>query len=243
MAKNKPSTWNHTQADSYINSADTVVVERKRFIRILVDIFRYHFGNKENLVLLDLGCGDGVLSKHIASHHPKHEFHLMDGSEAMLEKAKGNFAGADVHYRHQSFEEYIASPVNDGLCDFVYSALAIHHLDFLGKSQIYAKIFRELKFGGLFLDFDPVLPTSERSEQWQFNMWTDWMIEHLQKDDVEEDATKIEAMPTSYKMKAENKPSNLFDQLQLLIKIGYSDVDCFYKYGIFALFGGTKQRL
>jgi tRNA (cmo5U34)-methyltransferase len=167
----------------------------------------------------------------------------MNGSAAMLEKAEQNFSGANVRYRHQSFEDYIASPANDELYDFVYSANAIHHLDFLGKSQIYAKIFRELKFDDLFLNFDPVLPASERSEQWQFNMWTDWIKEYLQKNGIEEDAAKIDAIPTNYKMKSENKPGNLFDQLQLLTKVGYRDVDCFYKYGIFALFGGTKQKL
>lgn len=218
MVKGKPNSWGDAQADSYIKTADIVVVERKRLLKILIDIFRYYFESKEKLVLLDLGCGDGVLSKRIASNYPKNEFHLMDGSAAMLEKAKQNFSGANVHYRHQSFEDYISSPANDGLYDFVYSANAIHHLDFLSKSQIYAKIFSELKFGGLFLNFDPVLPTSERSEQWQFNMWTDWIKEYLQKNGIEEDlllkslnVAEIDAIPTNYKMKSENKPSNLFD--------------------------------
>ncbi len=211
-------------------------------------IFVLYFDSKENLVLLDLGCGNGVLSKRIASNYPKNEFHLMDGSVLMLEKAKQNFYGANVHYRHQSFEDYITSPANDALYDFVYSANAIHHLDFLGKSQMYAKIFSELKFDGLFLNFDPVLPSSERSEQWQFNMWTDWIKEYLQENGLKEDlllkslsVAEINAIPTNYKMKSENKPSNLFDQLQLLTKIGFKDVDCFYKYGIFALFGGIKR--
>jgi len=39
---------------------------------------------------------------------------------------------------------------------------------------------------------------------------------------------------------AENKPSGLFNQLQLLSRIGFRDVDCFYRYGIFSIFGGTK---
>ena len=43
-----------------------------------------------------------------------------------------------------------------------------------------------------------------------------------------------------YKKKLENKPSGLVEQLRLLEDIGFRDVDCFYKYGIFALFGGTK---
>ena len=242
MVNDESNSWGRAQADSYIKIADLVVVERKRLFKIFADIFRYHFDNTENLVLLDLGCGDGVLSKHIASKYPKNEFHLIDGSTAMLEKAKRNISGAKTHHRHQSFEEYIASPPNYKRYDFVYSANAIHHLDFQGKSEIYAKIFRELKFNGLFLNSDPVLANSERSEQLQFNMWRDWMKEHLQKNGIREDTAKIDGIPTDYKRKSENKPSNLTDQLQLLTNIGYRDVDCFYKYGIFALFGGTKQK-
>lgn len=242
MTNDEINSWGRAQADSYIKIADFVVVERKRLLKIFADIFRYHFDNKEDLVLLDLGCGDGVLSKHIASNYPKNEFHLVDGSTTMLEKAKQNMSGANVHHKHQSFEDYIASPPNDERYDFVYSANAIHHLDLQGKSEIYAKIFRELRFNGLFLNSDPVLPSSERSEQLQFKMWKDWMKEQLQENGIEQDAGKIDCIPTDYKIKSENKPSNLMEQLQLLTKIGYRDVDCFYKYGIFALFGGTKQK-
>ena len=37
-----------------------------------------------------------------------------------------------------------------------------------------------------------------------------------------------------------DRASNLLDQMQALRQIGFRDVDCFYKYGIFALLGGTK---
>jgi tRNA (cmo5U34)-methyltransferase len=52
---------------------------------------------------------------------------------------------------------------------------------------------------------------------------------------------KYNETPIQYKMRAENRPSSLFDQLQALSKAGFEDVDCFYKYGIFAIFGGTKN--
>jgi tRNA (cmo5U34)-methyltransferase len=49
-----------------------------------------------------------------------------------------------------------------------------------------------------------------------------------------------DGLPDLYKSKKDNNPSPLFDQLQVLEKTGFKDVDCFFKYGIFALFGGTK---
>ena len=47
-------------------------------------------------------------------------------------------------------------------------------------------------------------------------------------------------LPAQYKSELENKPSGLFGQLQLLRQVGFRNVDCFWKYGIFCLFGGTK---
>ena len=37
-----------------------------------------------------------------------------------------------------------------------------------------------------------------------------------------------------------NRPDTLEDQLSALIDAGFSDVDCYYKNGIFAVFGGRK---
>ena len=40
--------------------------------------------------------------------------------------------------------------------------------------------------------------------------------------------------------KEENQPSGLIEQLSILGDIGFLNVDCYYKYGVFAVFGGTK---
>ncbi len=248
MAEAGTGPWPEDQADSYVKSANIVVAERKRFLRLMLDIFGYRFADGEGLALLDLGCGDGSISKLISGRYPSNDFLLVDGSEAMLRRARRNFSGPRVSYRRQAFEEYIDSPAQDQAYDFIYSGIAMHHLDFTGKSQLYAKVFRELKFGGLFLKFDMVLPPSEDSERWQFRMWSDWMKEELARSaEIDmgsflrlQNAATVEDIPGNSKLKSENKPSGLLDQLQLLAKIGFRDVDCFYKFGVFALFGGTK---
>jgi tRNA (cmo5U34)-methyltransferase len=234
-------TWNDTRADEYMSSADIVVIERRRLIKILLDLYRYRFDDKKGLTLLDIGCGDGILSKYIQSKSPENIFYLLDGSYKMLEKARQNIQGPDVFYILKTFEEYIAAEANKARYDFIYSANAIHHLDLSSKSRLFAKIFRELKDGGLFVNIDPVLPSSELSEQWQFNMWRDWMNETLSRCGFIDQAGKYNETPVRYKTRAENRPSSLFDQLQALSKAGFEDVDCFYKYGIFAIFGGTKN--
>jgi tRNA (cmo5U34)-methyltransferase len=158
----------------------------------------------------------------------------------MLSKAEQRLEGKNVVFIQQTFEDYIAAPPDDQAYDFVFSSNAIHHLDWMGKSQIYAKVFRELAFGGAFINIDVVKPASERSEQWQLAMWRDWMNETLQRNGFEVDVGKYDDLPVHAKLKPENKPSTLIDQLQLLGQIGFRSVDCFYKHGVFAVFGGTK---
>lgn len=43
-----------------------------------------------------------------------------------------------------------------------------------------------------------------------------------------------------YKDNRDNKPDTLDKQLKALKSVGFKDVDCYYKYGIFTMYGGRK---
>jgi tRNA (cmo5U34)-methyltransferase len=240
--QDRSNTWliGSAQADDYVSTADVIIVERRRTMKLLADIFHYHFGDRTGLHVLDLGGGDGVITEYLHQRYPDNVFTLLDGSADMLGKAQQRLAGKGVVFIQQTFEAYLDASPEDQIYDFVFSSNAIHHLDFLDKSRLYAKLFRELKLGGLFIDIDPVLPASERSERYQFNMWVDWIDEALSRNGFEDDVGKHADLPAVYRAKPENKPSSLFEQMELLRQIGFRDVDCFYKYGVFAMFGGTK---
>jgi len=244
MKADKSNTWLNqdlSQLDLYISSSDVILIERNRTQKIVLDLFRYHFRKTKGLNILDLGCGDGILTQCIRKRYPDNIFSLMDGSPGMITRAKENLSGNNLIFIQKTFEEYIDSPAEDQKYDFVHSANAIHHLDLVGKEGLFSKVYSEMRYNGLFINIDPVKPSSKRSERWQFMMWTDWMNETLYKNDFQDDCGKYDHIPITYKNKEENKPSTLCEQLEILTKIGFNDVDCFYKYGVFALFGGTKQ--
>jgi tRNA (cmo5U34)-methyltransferase len=240
VTRDPSNTWltGTAQADAYVCSADVIVVERQRTMKLLADILGYHFGSKTGLQVLDLGGGDGVITEYLQERYPDNTFTLLDGSADMLEKARQRLDGRDIVFIQQTFEEYLNTPPKDQAYDLVFSSNAIHHLDFMGKSRLYTKLFRELKFGGAFVNIDVVKATSKRSERWQFTMWEDWMNERLAQ--IGGEAGSHDGLPEVAKTKPENKPSGLFEQLEVLRQIGFRDVDCFYKYGVFAMFGGTK---
>jgi tRNA (cmo5U34)-methyltransferase len=240
----KSNTWldgrGAGQVELYVQSADLILPERNTIIDILLDIFRYHFDGREKLSILDLGCGDGIVTERMRSRFPGNTFYLLDGSPAMLEKAKRRLEGVNLHFLCQTFDAYVDSSIQDAKYDLIFSVNAIHHLSFLEKGGLYTKLFRELKHGGLFMNSDPVLPSSERSEAWQFGMWRDWINKRCVESGLQDEIGQYDDLALEYKQKPENKPSELFEQVQLLERIGFRDVDCFFKYGIFTLFGGTK---
>jgi len=242
MKKDATFKWDNKEfVDFYRNSANVIMIERQRSIKILLEVVTFHFKNLNDLSILDLGCGDGVITKYIHEKSPNNSFFLVDASEEMLNKAKENLGIKNISYHHLTFEDYCETQSEDCKYDLVLSANAIHHLDLIKKTALFTKIYKELKFGGLFLNIDPVCPSSTYSEEIQFEIWRNWMNETLEKNGHQKEIGKYDNIPLVYKNNSENKPSSLWDQLQILSKCGYRDVDCFYKYSIFAVFGGTKK--
>ncbi len=245
MENKKTNTWLAADSkdliDYYLNSADIIVIERKRFIKLLIDMIGYHFPKAANLLIMDAGCGDGSITEHLLKNYPGHRFVLMDGSEEMLARARIKFRDAEnVSFLCRSFEDVIEGKDTGTHYNLIFSSNAIHHLDLNAKSRLYAAFYRILKSNGLFLNFDVVQPPSAKSEQWQFALWRDWMNEQLVAQGRAAEIGTHDGLPDLYKSKTDNHPSPLFDQLEVLEKTGFKDVDCFFKYGIFALFGGTK---
>jgi tRNA (cmo5U34)-methyltransferase len=241
MKKDATFKWDNTEfVEFYRNSANVIMVERQRSIKIILEILAVHFSNLTGLHILDLGCGDGVIAKHIQEKFHDNNFCLIDASEEMLRKAKENLGAVNVSCQHLSFEDYIENQSEDSKYDIVVSANAIHHLDFVQKTKLFIQIYKALKYGGIFINVDPVHPTSSYSEKIQFEIWRNWMNEKLENNGHVEEIGKFDNIPLVYRNNLENKPSGLFDQMQALSQCGFRDVDCFYKYSIFAVFGGTK---
>jgi len=67
------------------------------------------------------------------------------------------------------------------------------------------------------------------------------MNEKLRLIENGKDVGKYDSLPLNYKNAEENQPSTLFENLDGLIQAGFYDVDCYYKYSIYCLFGGIKR--
>src|SRR5436853_6867412 len=112
MKKDPTFKWDDKDfVDFYTDSANFIVLERQRSIRILLEIVAFHFPRLSDLHILDLGCGEGIITKYIYDKSPNNSFHLIDASEEMLNKAIENLSGgkSNMSFRHLTFEGYSAS--------------------------------------------------------------------------------------------------------------------------------------
>ena len=226
---------------NFIEKADIYIQERRKLIRIMSSLFSFYFSSKKDIHILDLGCGDGVLTEELLGKDETIIATLVDGSLTMLQKARERLtAYSGIHFKHASFQDLLTGTISLGHFDLCVSSFAIHHLEMKEKKNLFRFIYGHLNAEGHFVNIDVVLSPSEGLEEWYFSNWREWM-QHMQdqlnlKDELPEDIIGRYKDPSSM-----NKPDTLEDQLEALKETGFREVDCYYKNGIFAVFGGKIQ--
>jgi SAM-dependent methyltransferase len=166
--------------------------------------------------ILDLGTGDGRLLALVKLDHPGASAVAIDFSPAMLDAAHKRFASdRSVEIVPHNLEEPLPEL---GTFDAVVSSFAIHHLIHERKRSLYAEIYAKLNAGGVFCNLEHVAsPTRELHEEFLH---------------------RIGCTPESED--PSNKLLDLETQLQWLRTIGFTHVDCHWKWRELALLAGQR---
>jgi tRNA (cmo5U34)-methyltransferase len=168
--------------------------------------------------VLDLGTGDGRLLALVKIEHPNVEGVALDFSEPMLKQAQKRFAkDKKVTLIKHDFSLPLPSQ-KLGCFDAVVSSLAIHHLTDKRKKQIYQEIFNLLNPQGVFCNLEHVSSPTP-------NIHLKFLKAINMKPEKEDPSNKLLDVET---------------QLRWLRKIGYTDVDCYWKWMEIALLVGFK---
>lgn len=241
MTEFEKSNWAKPEfSQGYRDNADIFIVERKRMLAILQSFYVHFVKNGYQKTVLDLGCGDGIVTTTIADSDPSISATLVDGSPDMLKKAREKLAGLkDARFMLASFEHLLQQDSIGGYYDFIASSLAIHHLPLAEKTALIRYAYEHLKPGGHLVNIDVVLAPSDPLEQWYLILWREWIQE--QKRALKLEGDQFEDVIEGYKNNKDNKPDTLSSQLDALRSAGFQEVDCYYKYGIFTMFGGRKR--
>ena len=168
--------------------------------------------------VLDLGAGDGRLLDLVLRARPEAIGVALDFSPPMLERLRQRF---DSIGRVQVMAHDLQQPLPPlGTFDVVVSSFAIHHVEHERKRQLYREVWDQLSPGGVFCNLEHVASASEYGH-----------------------ARFLDAMGMTA---ADEDPSNkLLDvqtQLVWLRKIGFVNVDCYWKWRELALLVGRKPR-
>jgi tRNA (cmo5U34)-methyltransferase len=166
--------------------------------------------------ILDLGSGDGRLLRLLKVERPSARAVAVDFSPVMLAALRKTFAGDPTVTILEHNMDHLLPAL--GQFDAVVSSFAIHHLADGRKLSLYEEIFRLLLPRGVFLNLEHVAsPTGTLHESF---------LEKLGIRPEEEDPS--------------NKLLDVETQLRWMCRIGFVDVDCYWKWLELALLGGKK---
>lgn len=188
------------------------------------------FPKKEYLRVLDLGCGTGETSISLLKEYPLARVTGIDSSPDMLDVARKKV-------KHTTWRiDFLCQDIRafrlDGEFDVIVSGFSLHFLAPDEKEEILRKCLALLKDGGMFIDSEAVLSPSEKVYNIYMDKWKDFMRSNGFSD--EEIGSHI------LKFLRDVKPMTVDNQLGLMSKSGFRDVECYFKYLNWAVFGGYK---
>ncbi|PAV08032.1 class I SAM-dependent methyltransferase [Methanosphaera cuniculi] len=187
---------------------------------------------KENLRILDLGCGTGNISLQVLERFPDAKITCLDISDKMIEVAKEKLAGYEnIEFVLGDFT--IVDIIDD--YDAIISSLALHHIrDENDKRQMYQYIYDSLKQDGVFYNADVMEANSKYNSK---------LNERIADKYMAENQLTVEDMKDHKKKREHNDhPITITDHLRLLEDVGFKEIDVIWKYYSNAVYGGTRKE-
>lgn len=243
---NAEGSWTEADSEYFIDVGRYFVPDREVQIDTICDLIPDVI---EGAHVVELCCGEGLLSRALLERLPGATVHAFDGSAAMLAKASTALASFGGRFDPRPFDIFDA-----GWRKFpwrphaVVSSLAIHHLDGPQKRQLYEDVARALAPGGVFVIADLVEPTTPEGRGVAAKAWDDAV--RAQALALDGDLAAFErflADNWNYYSDPDpdpvDKPSPLYAQLGWLEAAGLKDADVHWLKAGHAIFSARKRKI
>ncbi len=187
--------------------------------------------------LLDLGGGDGAMTRLALQYAPQAQAVLVDFSEPML--ARATERAATGGYRCTVVRGDMREPgwrselePHAGF-DLAISGLSIHHLTSQRKRELFAEVLPLLAPGGMFLNMDIVAVQGPLDglfeEQMRANAKHAAHAHGRPEQEIDFDGD-------------EDRPDSVEDQLRWLRDAGFAQAEVHFKWAEAAIFGGVRPQ-
>ncbi len=196
------------------------------------------FSKKEYLRVLDVGCGTGETSVGLLKEFPLSRVTGIDGSQDMLDVAAAKVKQTTWRIDFICQDIRVVSGQWPGVrgekeFDAIISAFSLHYLNEDEKKALLSKCRDALKPGGIFIDAEAVISPSAKVYQLYMEKWKDFQRSNGFSED--------EIGAHMLKFVRDVKPLTVERQVCLMREAGFIDVECYFKYLNWAVFGGYKK--
>ena len=187
--------------------------------------------------VIDLGCGDGFLTRAVLSEFTTAHAMLIDHSEPMLRRAHEAMSPFSGRYeiRHGDLSDPLPLRVVEDPFDLIVSGYAMHHLPTARKRSLYQEVFGLLAPGGLFVNIEHVASATPELEA----VHDEASIDHIAAVTAKH-REQVEREYHGRPDKADNILEPVEAQVGRLREIGFEQADCHFKWLELAVFGGQK---
>ena len=177
--------------------------------------------------VLDLGCGDGILSELILKRLPNASVVGFDITDGMLESFKNKISKITSNFKTIR-GDYKTESFGTGY-DIIVSGMTLHHLTFNERQIFYSKLFESMNTKGVYISNDIIVDEDPKVKEEQYSFWKSfmesngedpefWYSKHMEKD----------------------HPVTISQQLEWLRLSGFSEVACYWRFCNFCITRGRK---
>jgi len=183
--------------------------------------------------LLDVGAGAGNYALKMLGALPGLDVTLIDLSRPMLDRAEVRLRDSTARGVTTWQGDVRDLPLGESRFDLISAAAVLHHLRTDEEWEtVFANFFRALRPGGSLWIFDLVehsIPAVQTIMWQRYGEYLTGLRDEAYRDHV-----------FAY-VEREDTPRPLIFQLDLLRRVGFTDVDLLHKNGCFAAFGAVKR--
>jgi tRNA (cmo5U34)-methyltransferase len=220
-----------SMVESYDSLIRRAVPQYNEMIARLLDYLPERAGN-----ILELGCGTGNLSLMLARKFPDARFSFVDGSAEMLGVTRSRLDPRGASLLHEPvflesrFEEL---ELPDGSFDLIVSSISLHHV--VDKAALYRLAHAALGDGGHLCFADQLRGEPEANHDVNWERWLEFCR-------APGNCTPDEIQSLLDHAAAHDHYTSLVDHEQLLLRAGFTAIDCVWRNGMWGIVTASSGR-